>query len=186
MRLNRPGESIVVVPSMTPDPTTPGSIVQAHEERFLFLLLLLRQPRLQMIYVTSLPIASTIVEYYLALLAGVIPSHARRTSSLRRRARRLGAAAERQAARAAADHRANSAAHPRPGVLPPRPLRDDDARARPRAHARHPDVRRRSALLPARNEERVPPPVPRGGRAAPDRLRGPRELRRDRRRRWRA
>ena len=77
MRLNRPGESIVVVPSMTPDPTTPGSVVQAHEERFLFLLLLLRQPRLQMIYVTSLPIASTIVEYYLALLSGVIPSHAR-------------------------------------------------------------------------------------------------------------
>ena len=78
MRLNRPGESIVVVPSVTPGATTPGSIVQAHEERFLFLLLLLRQPRLQMIYVTSLPIAPTIVEYYLALLAGVIPSHARR------------------------------------------------------------------------------------------------------------
>ena len=78
MRLNRPGESIVVVPSTTPGATTPGSILQAQEERFLFLLLLLRQPRLQMIYVTSLPIAPTIVEYYLALLAGVIPSHARR------------------------------------------------------------------------------------------------------------
>jgi PGM1 C-terminal domain len=78
MRLNRPGESIVVVPSVTPGATTPGSILQAQEERFLFLLLLLRQPRLQMIYVTSLPIPSTIVEYYLALLAGVIPSHARR------------------------------------------------------------------------------------------------------------
>jgi pheganomycin biosynthesis PGM1-like protein len=77
MRLNLPGESIVVIPSVTPDPSTPGSIVQAQEERFLFLLLLLRQPRLQMIYVTSLPIAPTIVEYYLALLAGVIPSHAR-------------------------------------------------------------------------------------------------------------
>jgi hypothetical protein len=75
--LNRPGESIVVIPSMTPDPATPGSVVQALEERFLFLLLLLRQPRLQVIYVTSLPIAPTIVEYYLALLAGVIPSHAR-------------------------------------------------------------------------------------------------------------
>ena len=77
MRLNLPGESIVVIPSVTPDPSTPGSIVQAQEERFLFLLLLLRQPRLRMIYVTSLPIAPTIVEYYLALLAGVIPSHAR-------------------------------------------------------------------------------------------------------------
>ena len=77
MRLNTPGESVVVIPSVTPDATTPGSIVQAHEERFLFLLLLLRQPRLQMIYVTSLPIAPTIIEYYLALLVGVIPSHAR-------------------------------------------------------------------------------------------------------------
>jgi pheganomycin biosynthesis PGM1-like protein/ATP-grasp domain-containing protein len=76
-RLNLPGESIVVVPSLTPDPTTPGSIVQAQEERLLFLLLLLRQPRLQMVYVTSLPIAPTIIEYYLALLPGVIPSHAR-------------------------------------------------------------------------------------------------------------
>jgi hypothetical protein len=78
MRLNRPDESLVVVPSVTPsDQSTPGSIVQAHEERLLFLLLLLRQPRLQMIYVTSLPIAPVIVEYYLALLPGVIPSHAR-------------------------------------------------------------------------------------------------------------
>ena len=54
-----------------------GSLTQAKEERFLFLLLLLRQPRLRMIYVTSMPIAEAIVEYYLALLPGVIPSHAR-------------------------------------------------------------------------------------------------------------
>jgi hypothetical protein len=78
MRLNQPGESIVVVPSVGAHPsTTRGAIVQAYEERFLFLLLLLRQPRLRMIYVTSMPIAPTIVEYYLALLPGIIPSHAR-------------------------------------------------------------------------------------------------------------
>jgi hypothetical protein len=41
------------------------------------MLMLLRQPRLRMVYVTSLPIAPEIVEYYLALLPGVIPSHAR-------------------------------------------------------------------------------------------------------------
>ena len=52
-------------------------MTQAYEERFLFLLLLLREPRLRMVYVTSTPIAPTIVEYYLALLPGVIPSHAR-------------------------------------------------------------------------------------------------------------
>ena len=54
-----------------------GTAAQAMEERFLFLLVLLRQPRLRMVYVTSLPIAPEIVEYYLALLPGVIPSHAR-------------------------------------------------------------------------------------------------------------
>jgi hypothetical protein len=38
-------------------------------------LLLLRQPRLRMIYLTSQPIAPPIIEYYLSLLPGVIPSH---------------------------------------------------------------------------------------------------------------
>ena len=78
MRLNLPGEAIVVVPSIVPDSTTEGAGMQALEERFLFLTLLLRQPRLQMIYVTSMPVDETIIEYYLSLLAGVIPSHARR------------------------------------------------------------------------------------------------------------
>jgi PGM1 C-terminal domain len=79
MRLNHDDESVVVIPSITLDRavTASGSITQAYEERFLFLLMLLRQPRLRMIYVTSLPIAPEIVEYYLALLSGVIPSHAR-------------------------------------------------------------------------------------------------------------
>jgi hypothetical protein len=79
MRLNQPGESVVVVPSVTVDRVgeRSGTLTQAYEERFLFLLLLLRQPRLRMIYVTSLPICPSIVEYYLALLPGIIPSHAR-------------------------------------------------------------------------------------------------------------
>src|SRR5258708_21356567 len=51
--------------------------MQALEERALFLLLLLRQPRLRMIYVTSQPVSESIIEYYLGLLPGVIPSHAR-------------------------------------------------------------------------------------------------------------
>jgi PGM1 C-terminal domain len=71
-------ESVVVVPSVTLDRAVPGSgsLSQAYEERFLFLLLLLRESRLRMIYVTSMPIKPSIVEYYLALLPGVIPSHA--------------------------------------------------------------------------------------------------------------
>jgi PGM1 C-terminal domain len=79
MRLNQENESVVVIPSVT---LRSGSMGQAYEERFLFLLLLLRQPRLRMIYVTSMPIQSAIVEYYLALLPGVIPSHARARLSL--------------------------------------------------------------------------------------------------------
>ena len=78
MRLNLTGESIVVVPSVSLDRVVDRRApVQAYEERFLFLLLLLRQPRLQLIYVTSTEIEPTIIEYYLALLPGVIPSHAR-------------------------------------------------------------------------------------------------------------
>ena len=72
-------ESVVVVPSISMDgPTTRSSTVtQAMEERALFLLLLLRQPRLRMIYVTSQSISEATIEYYLGLLPGVIPSHAR-------------------------------------------------------------------------------------------------------------
>jgi hypothetical protein len=79
MRLNHPDESVVVIPSVTLDRAVAnaGSLNQAYEERFLFLLLLLRQPRLRMIYVTSMPVSPTVVEYYLALLPGIIPSHAR-------------------------------------------------------------------------------------------------------------
>ncbi|HET9840775.1 MAG TPA: peptide ligase PGM1-related protein [Nocardioides sp.] len=79
MRLNHDDESVVVIPSITLDRAVAasGTTTQAMEERFLFMLMLLRQPRLRMIYVTSLPIAPEIIEYYLALLSGVIPSHAR-------------------------------------------------------------------------------------------------------------
>ena len=51
IRLGLEDESVVVVPSVTLDPAVPGSgsLSQAYEERFLFLLLLLRQPWLRMI-----------------------------------------------------------------------------------------------------------------------------------------
>lgn len=72
-------QTIVVVPSLTlDDPGWPGSVLQAYEERFLFLLLLLRQPRARLVYVTSQAVNPSIVDYYLDLLPGVIPSHARR------------------------------------------------------------------------------------------------------------
>src|SRR5689334_12180183 len=72
-------QTIVAVPSMTlEDPGWPSSVLQAYEERFLFLLLLLRQPRARVVYVTSTAVNPSVIDYYLDLLPGVIPSHARR------------------------------------------------------------------------------------------------------------
>src|ERR1700739_641333 len=72
-------QTIVVVPSLTLEDTDwPSSVLQAYEERFLFLLLLLRQPRARLVYVTSTAVNPSIVDYYLDLLPGVIPSHAQR------------------------------------------------------------------------------------------------------------
>jgi hypothetical protein len=62
---------------MSIDAIDSGAVIQAYEERFLFLLLLLRQPRARLIYVTSRTILPSIIDYYLDLLPGVIPSHAR-------------------------------------------------------------------------------------------------------------
>src|SRR6266850_6487579 len=74
---NQDPQTIVVVPSMSIDGLGAGAVMQAYEERFLFLLLLLRQPRARLIYVTSQTILPSIIDYYLDLLPGVIPSHAR-------------------------------------------------------------------------------------------------------------
>jgi len=84
MRRDHSDESVVVVPSVTLDRAVAmtGSLTQAYEERYLFMLMLLRQPRLRLVYVTSAPIAAEIIEYYLSLLPGVIPSHARARLSL--------------------------------------------------------------------------------------------------------
>ena len=74
---NQDPQTIVVVPSMSIDAVNSGAAMQAYEERFLFLLLLLRQPRARLIYVTSQTILPSVIDYYLDLLPGVIPSHAR-------------------------------------------------------------------------------------------------------------
>src|SRR6476659_8291101 len=78
-RLNQDEQTIVVVPSLTVDiGDRRGATIQAYEDRFLFLLLLLRQPRARLVYVTSQPILPSVIDYYLDLLPGVIPSHARK------------------------------------------------------------------------------------------------------------
>ena len=74
---NQEEQTIVVIPSITAEVDITGTEMQAYEERFLFLLLLLRQPRARLIYVTSQSILTSTVDYYLGMLPGVIASHAR-------------------------------------------------------------------------------------------------------------
>ena len=69
----------VVVPSMTLDREELEKIPGAtfYDERLLFLLIRLRNPRARMVYVTSQPVHPMVLEYYLQFLAGVPASHAR-------------------------------------------------------------------------------------------------------------
>jgi len=76
--LNNDEQTIVVVPSVDVDVELASSELQAYEERYLFLLFLLRQPRARMVYVTGQTVSPEIIDYYLDLMPGVIQSHARR------------------------------------------------------------------------------------------------------------
>jgi hypothetical protein len=69
----------VVVPSLTLDPEELTKLAGAsyYEERLLFLLIRLRNPRAHVVYVTSQPVHPLTLDYYLHLLAGVPASHAR-------------------------------------------------------------------------------------------------------------
>ena len=53
-----------------------------YEERMLCMLLLLRMPRTQVIYVTSNPIDSIVIDYFLHLLPGITGHHARQRLTL--------------------------------------------------------------------------------------------------------
>jgi hypothetical protein len=70
-------QTIVVVPSLSLDSGAKGVRLQALEERYLFLLLLLRQPKARLVYVTSQAIHPDVIDYYLDLLPGVFAGHAR-------------------------------------------------------------------------------------------------------------
>jgi len=76
--LSQDPQTIVIVPSINVDAGLTGVRQQALEERFLFLLLLLRQPRARVIYVTSQAIHPDVIDYYLDLLPGVFAGHARK------------------------------------------------------------------------------------------------------------
>src|SRR6185436_21086452 len=78
MRGEEPHTS-VVVPSLTLDQSELKKLPGAnfYEERLLFLLIRLRNPRARMVYVTSQAVHPIILEYYLQFLAGIPASHAR-------------------------------------------------------------------------------------------------------------
>lgn len=76
--------TVFVVPSLSLDPQVMAKVsgVAHYEERMLCLLMLLRMPRTRVIYLSSTPISSTIIDYYLHLLPGVPSEHARRRLTL--------------------------------------------------------------------------------------------------------
>ena len=74
----RRATTVVVVPSRTIEKFhEPPAETQAYEERLLCLLLELRERSVRMVYVTSMPVAQDIVDYYLGLLPADIRDDAR-------------------------------------------------------------------------------------------------------------
>lgn len=70
---------IVVIPSVSLDQRELLKIPGFHhyEERLLFSLIRLRNPRTRIVYITSQPLHPSIIDYYLQLLPGIPFSHAR-------------------------------------------------------------------------------------------------------------
>jgi hypothetical protein len=77
-------QTVVVIPSLSLDAEELVKISGVHhyEERMLCMLMLLRMPHTHLIYITSQPVAATIIDYYLHLLPGIPVSHARRRLTL--------------------------------------------------------------------------------------------------------
>ncbi len=71
--------TVVILPSLSLDHDILSKIkgYVHYEERMLCLLMLLRMPLTKIIYVTSIPVADSIVDYYLHLLPGITGHHAR-------------------------------------------------------------------------------------------------------------
>jgi hypothetical protein len=77
-------KTVVIIPSLTMDEEILSKVsgITHYEERLLCLLLLLRMPRTNVVYVTSMPIDPVIIDYYLHLLPGVTGYHAQQRLTL--------------------------------------------------------------------------------------------------------
>jgi hypothetical protein len=76
--------TVIIVPSLTMDEEILSKIsgIVHYEERLLCMLMLLRMPRTQVIYLTSTPIDPVIIDYYLHMLPGITGYHAQRRLTL--------------------------------------------------------------------------------------------------------
>src|SRR5215218_7596955 len=76
--------TLVVVPSISFPAAELAKItaVQSYEERMLFVLLLLRNPQLRIVFVTSVAIDPAIVDYYLRFLPDAASASARQRLTL--------------------------------------------------------------------------------------------------------
>jgi hypothetical protein len=76
--------TVIIIPSLTMDPEILSKIsgVNHYEERLLCMLMLLRMPRTNVIYVTSETIDPVIIDYYLHMLPGITGYHAQRRLTL--------------------------------------------------------------------------------------------------------
>jgi hypothetical protein len=70
--------TVVVIPSITVDVDFTTAALKAYEERMLFMLFLLRDPDIHVVFVTSEPVHPEIIDYYLQLIPGIVISHARK------------------------------------------------------------------------------------------------------------
>lgn len=77
--MNQNDCDILVIPSLSLDQQELSKVKGVHhyEERLLFSLIRLRNPRARLIYVTSQPIHPSVIDYYLQLMPGIPFSHAR-------------------------------------------------------------------------------------------------------------
>ncbi|PSF37850.1 carboxylate-amine ligase [Aphanothece hegewaldii CCALA 016] len=77
--LEQDDQDILVIPSFSIDQRVGQKVAGFlhYEERLLFSLIRLRNPKTRLIYVTSQPLSRMIVDYYLQLLPGIPFSHAR-------------------------------------------------------------------------------------------------------------
>ena len=159
----------MVVPGLSLDPEVLATIGAArhYEERMLSMLMLLRMPRTPVVFLTSTPLAPSIMDYYLHLLSGVPTAHCAIALDAAFGERRVGQP-DREAARAAAFAPGGFV---RRSAIPHRRICRCSMRriwGATGSRARHPALWMRSGTRILGDEERRPHCVRRAGVMAPE------------------